>query len=182
MTWLFTSCPLPKVCWWRATGEDFPSYPITKTFFSLHAGLCFKAHIGRNAVLFPIWRLSKLPSVYSVLCLLPSVFLLVHLLRVVFSEWVQHVINQHLGEIFTIQQSNKKKHTFEVQQLRESKLTRSLKRPKWTGSQTTVSTLNFLGSEVEFISIPLVAFSFGDSLLTAAKWSSTMACFFCAGR
>ena len=181
MTWLFTSCPLPKVCRWRAVGDDFPPYPITKTFFSVHAGVCFKAHVGRSAVLFPIRPLSKLPSVYNVLRLLPSVFLLVHLLRAVFSEWV-HVINPHLGKIFTIQQSNKKKHTFQMQQLKESKLTHGLKSPKWTGCQTTVSTSNFLGSKVEFISILLITFSSGDSLLTAAEWSSVMACSFCAGR
>lgn len=69
---------------------------------------------------------------------------------VVFAEWVQHVINQHLGEILTMQQSNKKKHTFQMQQLKGSKLTHGLKSPKWSGCQTTVSTSNFLGSKVEF--------------------------------
>lgn len=182
MAWLFTSCSLPKVCWWRAIGEDFPSYPITKTLFSVCAGVCFKARVGRSAVLFPIRPLLKLPSVTGYCVCFQVVFLLVHLLCAVFSKWVQHVINQHLGEIFTIQQSNKKKHTFQMQQLKESKLTHGLKSPKWTGCQTTVSTSDFIGSKVEFISILLIAFSSGDSLLTAAKWSSTMTCSFCAGR
>lgn len=56
-----------------------------------------------------------------------------------------------------------------MQQLKESKLTHGLKSPKWTGCQTTVSTSDFIGSKVEFISILLIAFSSGDSLLTAAK-------------
>lgn len=130
-----------------------------------------------------LFHLSESSHPLSVLCVLPSVFLLVHLLRVVFSEQVQLVTNQHLGEIFTIQQSSNKKHTFQMQQLNQSKLTRGLKSPKWTGCQTTVSTYNFLGSKVEFIIILLVAYSSEDSLLmTATKWSSTMACCFSAVR
>lgn len=178
---LLTSCPLPKDYWWRVTGEDFLSYHITKTFFSAHAGVCFKEHVG-SAVLSPIPPLWKLPSAHSVLCALPSVFLLVHLLRVVFSGQVQLVTNQHLGEIFTIEQSSNKKHTFQVQQPNQSKLTHGLKSPKWTGCQTTVSTNNFHGSKVEFIIILLVAYSSEDSLLTATKWSSAMACCFSAVR
>lgn len=67
MMCLFTSCPLPKDCWWRVTGEDFLSYHITKTFFSVHAGVCFKANVG-SAVLFPIPPLWKLPSAKCTVC------------------------------------------------------------------------------------------------------------------
>lgn len=119
---------------------------LSPKLFSICTGICIKELIG-SAVLFPIPPLSKLPSFYSLLC----VFLLVHLHCVVFLEQVQLVTNWHQGEIFTIQQRSNKKHTLQMQQLKQSKLTHGLESPKWTGCQTTVSTYNYLGIEVELL-------------------------------
>lgn len=140
----------PVVLWLRTADEESLqktfSLIISPELFSIRTGICIKELIG-SAVLFPIPPLSKLPPVYSLLC----VFLLVHLQCVVFLEQVQLVTNWHQGEIFTIQQSSNKKHTLQMQQLKQSKLTRGLESPKWTGCQTTVSTYNFLGSKVELL-------------------------------
>lgn len=51
--------------------------------------------------------------------------------------------------------SNKEKHTFQRQQLRDSELTRAPQSLECTGCQAAVNTWKFLGNKVEFIRILL---------------------------